>query len=364
MMLKIWTLSLVCGCLVLGMSPRIASVQTLDVERVLADRFGFSAAEVEQVRGGQLVIKTLPAPESEIGVGGVVRIPDDKDRLVRWIRDVEGFRKAADLGMSRKLSSPPAINDFGDLALDSGELGALQKCQPGDCALRLGDRAIAAFQGLDWSAADVGRRANLLARQLMLQYAEAYLRGGDEALGAAHNERQPRLAADGIRALIASAANLRALSGPLATYLERYPKAPLSGVEEFLYWAKGSIGPEPLISLHHLVIHRDAGGGITIADKQLYASRYTDAALLVLWLAPPPDGKGYYLLAGLRARSTMLEGFAARLLRGRIEEESRSYTEIYLDWIRKSLTPRKPAARGAASPSPSPMNEPAPAIRA
>jgi hypothetical protein len=87
------------------------------------------------------------------------------------------------------------------------------------------------------------------------------------------------------------------------------------------------------------VIHRD-GGGVYIADKQIYASRYIDTGLLLLWLAPPPDGKGYYLLAGLRARSTMLEGFAARLLRGRIEETSRSDTEIYLDWLRESLAPR------------------------
>ena len=96
--------------------------------------------------------------------------------------------------------------------------------------------------------------------------------------------------------------------------------------------------PEPTIPLHHLVIHRDGGGGIYVADKQLYASRYTDTALLVLWLAPPPDGKGYYLLAGLRVRNHA-GGFAARLLRGRIEETSRSDTEIYLDWIRKSLAP-------------------------
>jgi hypothetical protein len=271
----------------------------------------------------------------------VVRIPDDKDRLVRWIRDVAGFRKAADLGVSRKLGVPPSINDFADLALDAGELAALQKCQPGDCALRLGDRAIARFQELDWSASDVGRRANLLARQLMLGYADAYLRGGDEALGAVHDDRHPRVVADGFRALIRDATNLRALAGPLAAYLERYPRAPLDGVEEFLYWAKGSIGPEPSISLHHLVIHRDPGGGVYIADKQLYASRYTDTALLVLWLAPPPDGQGYYLLASLRARSAMLGGFAARLLRGRIEETSRSDTEIYLDWIRKSLAPNR-----------------------
>lgn len=124
MMRKIWIVALVFGSVLLATGPRAGRGQTPDVERVLAERFGFSGDEVAQVRGGQYVVKTLPAPESAIAVGGVVRIPDDKDRLVRWIRDIEGFRKAADLGLSRKLSSPPAINDFGDLALDAGELAA------------------------------------------------------------------------------------------------------------------------------------------------------------------------------------------------------------------------------------------------
>jgi hypothetical protein len=56
---------------------------------------------------------------------------------------------------------------------------------------------------------------------------------------------------------------------------------------------------------------------------------------------PAARRQGYYLLAGLRARPTMLEGFAARLLRGRIEETSRSDTQIYLDRIRKSLAPAR-----------------------
>ena len=77
------------------------------------------------------MIKTIPAQGPEMAVFGAVRIPDDKERLVRWIRDIEGFRKAADLGVSRKLSSPPTINDFGDLALDAGELAALQTMPAG-----------------------------------------------------------------------------------------------------------------------------------------------------------------------------------------------------------------------------------------
>jgi hypothetical protein len=328
------------GVTALAATPLVTHAQPPDIERVLTERFGFSATDLAQLHGGQSVTETAPIEGAEMAVFGAVRIPDDKERLVRWIRDVEGFRKAADVGISRKLGSPPAINDFGELSLDAGELAALQKCKPGDCALRLGDRAIARFQAdVDWSAADAGRRANLLTRQLLLGYTEAYLRGGDRALGAAHNEGQPRLVSDGFHALIQEATNLHALDSPLATYLERYPTAPSVPVEEFLYWAKGGLGPEPSITLHHLVIQRDQGSGIFIADKQLYASRYVDASLLVLWLAPPPDGQGYYLLAGLRARSSMLEGFMARMLRGRIEEESRSYLQIYLDWLRKSLSP-------------------------
>ena len=146
--------------------------------------------------------------------------------------------------------------------------------------------------------------------------------------------------ADAFGALIRDATRLYALAPSLATYLARYPAPPSIPVEEFLYWAKGGLGTEPAITLHHLVIQRDPAGSIFIANKQLYASRYVDAGLLLLWLGTPSDGKGFYLVAGMRARSSMLEGFTARMLRGRIEEESRSYVEIYLSWLRKSLTPR------------------------
>lgn len=324
----------------LGLVATATLAQAPDIERVLAERFGLSAAELGQLRGGQMVTKILPIQGPEMAAFGGVRIPDDKERLIRWIRDIEGFRKAADLGLSRKLSSPPAINDFGELALDASELQALARCKPGDCALRLGDRAIERFQTeVDWAAPDAGRRANLLARQLLLGYAEAYLRGGDAALGAAHNERTPQLVAEGFRALMRNSTQLSALAPSLATYLERYPAPASVPVEELLYWAKGGLGTEPSITLHHLVIQRDPAGSVFIVNKQLYASRYIDTSLLTVWLATPPDGRGYYLLAGVRGRSGMLEDFAARLLRRRIEEESRSYIQIYLGWLQKSLTP-------------------------
>jgi hypothetical protein len=333
-----WLVALGAGALLVA-GAAVARGQSADIEQLLGTRLGFSPDEVARARGGEIVVRSLATREpTEIGVAGVVRIGDDRERLLRWLRDVEDFRKQAELGVSRKLGSSPTLDDFRDLTLDAKELDALRRCRPDDCALRIGPRGLARLRAeVDWSAPDADARASLLARQLLLDWAQAYLRGGEDALGAGYDASRPRAMATDFRALLQSAAQLHALARPLADYLRDFPKAALPGVEQFLYWAKGGVGPDPSITLHHLVIHRGPGGSIYVADKQLYASRHADAGLVVLWLAAPRDGQGYYLLAGLRARSRELAGFAARMLRSQVEDESRAYTRIYLDWIRKSL---------------------------
>ena len=107
------------------------------------------------------------------------------------------------------------------------------------------------------------------------------------------------------------------------------------------YWGKGGVGPEASITLHQLIIYHAPGGEVFIADKQLYASRYVDAALAIVSLAPAANGAGFYALVGARARSTMLTGLAARVLRGRVEKATRETAEMYLDWIQASMTTRK-----------------------
>ena len=73
-------------------------------------------------------------------------------------------------------------------------------------------------------------------------------------------------------------------------------------------------------------------------DKQLFASRYVDAGLVVISLAPAPGGQGFYAIAGARARSRMLEGTAARLLRGTVEKTTMETATMYLEWVRASLS--------------------------
>jgi hypothetical protein len=286
------------------------------------------------------VTKLLPSRETiEVGVAGAVRIAGKPDRFVYWLKDIASFRKAAELGVSRKLSNPPQIGDFADLSLGDEELGALKACRPGNCDLRLGDKGIARFQAeVDWAAPDAAARANTLMRQMMLGHAQAYLKGGDAALGMSHNEKTPRVAADEFHALLYQSTTLYALAPAFAAYLEQFPAASLPGSEQFLYWAKGGAGPEASVTLHQVVIYNPPGGDVIVADKQIYASRYTDAAVLIISLASSPDGKGYYAIVGARARSTMLGGMAARMLRGRVEKETVSTAAMYLNWIQQSLS--------------------------
>ena len=189
-----WSGALIGVATLLALGPGAAQVRKIDAERLLTERFGFTAAEVEHVRGGKPVAKLLPTQDaSEVGVFAAVRIDAKADRLVSWFKDIASFRKAAELGISRRLSDPLQIGDFADLSLDAGELAALQSCRPGNCDLRLGDKAIQRFQTeVDWTASDAGRRANLLTRQLLLGHAQAYLAGGDQALGAYHNDKASR----------------------------------------------------------------------------------------------------------------------------------------------------------------------------
>ena len=204
--------------------PTAAAQVASDPEKLLAERFGFTAAEIAQARSGKSVAKLLPTQDSsDVGVLGAVRIDGTPARLAGWLQDVANFRKAAELGLARRISEPPKIGDFAELALDADELAALRDCAPGKCDMRLGDHAIKQFQAIDWKAADAGRRANLLARQLLLGYAEAYLKGGDAALGTYHNDSKPKAAADEFRLVVAQATTMKQLAAPLVSYLTGFP---------------------------------------------------------------------------------------------------------------------------------------------
>ena len=301
--------------------------QRVDPERLLADRFQFSQPELAQARGGQPVAKMIASTDrSELALGGAIRIEGDKNKLAAWIRNIAQFRGSAELGLTRVVSSPPSVASFADLELDPTDLAALQKCSSKSCDLRLSLEAVNAFNTkVQWGTPDAATQASALAREMFVGYARAYLQGGDAALG------------NGFGELLQGATNLYELVPAFATYLQRFPAAKLAGVEERLYWSTMPVDKASIISLHHLVIYRGTAGDILIADKTIYASRYVDVGALVISLHDAADGRGYYLIAGSRAKSSQLSGVAGSVLRRQIQRSALDTVRMYLGWLRESL---------------------------
>ena len=312
-------------------APGLGAMQTsVDPERILSERFQFSAADVAQARAGQPVAKMIAgSARDELGVVGALRLDGDKKRLVDWVRKIERFRHDAELGLTRGIESPPAARAFAELVLDAKDLAALQACRPGRCDLRIPDELIAKFQsGVAWGTPEAAAQANALVSDMLTDYAAAYLQGGDAAV---FND---------FGTLLRGATTLYQLAPEFADYLEKFPGRKLAGVDQRLYWTNLKDTSGSVISLHHLVVYQRPSGDVMIADKTFYASRYFDVGALVLSMQDTPDGKGYYLIAGSRAKSSKLTGAGARVLRGQIERTAAATVRMYLEWLRDSLAAR------------------------
>jgi hypothetical protein len=301
-----------------------------DPERILAERFKFSAEDVRQARSGQPIARMIASGNrDELAVVGALRLDGDKKQLVDWVRNIEHFRHAAELGSTRGIESPPAAHSFADLVLDAKDLAALQACRPGRCDLRVPDEVMAKFQsGVAWGTPEASAKATALFTSMLTEYAAAYVHGGDAAVGNDFGD------------LLRSATTLYELAPEFAAYLQKFPGSKLAGVDQRIYWTNLAAASGPVISLHHLVVYRRPSGDVIIADKTFYASRYFEVAALVLSMHETPDGKGYYLIAGSRAKSSKLTGVGARVLRGQVEKAAVSTVEMYLTWLRDSLAAR------------------------
>jgi len=309
-----------------------------DPAQVLSERFQFTPVEVTQATQGQPVAKLLSGnARDELAVVGALRIDGDMHRLVNWVRDIAAFRKAAELGHATVITQPVTDAAFTGFVPDPQDLAALRACHAGACDIRVSESALQQFENVQWKDSKASEQAAQVLREMLANYAKAYMTGGDAALGTYHNQKEPRAAADDFRTLLAGASNLKILVPELSDYLEKFPQATLKGVDQLLYWTAVNEGADPVFTIHHLVVYPKNANEILIADKTIYSSRSFEAAALVLSVQASTDGRGFYAIGAARVKSSKLSGLAARVLRSRIEKETLEGIKVYLGWIRDSL---------------------------
>jgi hypothetical protein len=188
-----------------------------------------------------------------------------------------------------------------------------------------------------WGTGEAPGSAGRLLRELLAEYAAAYQKGGDRALGAHHNQKDPQAIAAAFQDMVRRAVTLWSLAHPFASYLEDFPAGRPAGVEDRFYWTREAGSRKPVTTLHHVVLERLRDRSLRFADKQFYASRDIDAGLLVGQATPTPDGRSFDLVVALRARTPKLGSMAARLLRDRVSREVADAFVMYLDWLQRSF---------------------------
>ena len=300
---------------------------------LLVQQLKFTDAQVAAVRRGEAVAVNLPAPVArEIAVGGAVRIGAPASALVDVIRDIERLEQGPGFLGTKKLSNPPTVADMRAFSLPDEDVAALRSCRPGKCDVKLGQGAFDRLASIDWKSATAADQARDLARQLAVEYVQAYRSGGNAALAIYRDADRPTFIAREFAAMVKESSGLTTTLPDVSTYLLDYPKARPASVDDFFYWSLADFGLKPVFRLNHVVIHptgQSEGLLYAVTTKQLYASHYFHTALEVRALIDDAErpGKSHYLVVLNLARSDGLTGMFGGIVRSKARSGARSGLE-------------------------------------
>lgn len=323
------TALVLCATLIPAMTlvPGNAQVPLREPEAFLRKYIRLSDAEQTAMQRGDAIAKLVKTSNKrELAVGGVVRLAVPRDDFVSKIRDIVRYKTNDAILQIGRFSDPPRIEDLAGLTMEPADLAALRKCKLGNCGLRMPAAEIERFRTeIDWKKKDANTRATLLARQMILQYVNAYLAGGDSALAEYHDRKRALSLADETRSLMAASPYLLEYAPEFHSYLEQYPAGRLEKVENLIYWSKEKFGLKPVVSVTHMTIYtvsKDGVANVIVSSKQLYASRYFESSFALtvfVEVASPGPSPASYLIYLNRSRTDLLGGLLGPAKRSIVE---------------------------------------------
>ena len=302
------------------------------LERYVNQYVELDAAAHERLLAGQPVTKLLDAdPSKEVAIFGAVWIDAPIARYVAAIKDIEHFESGDGFHLTKKISSPPRLEDFAQLTLPAGDVQDLKTCRIADCELKLSQDGIERLRReIQWSRPDVREQIDRMTRRIALDYVNGYLQGGNESLAVYRDAERPTFVAREVASLIERLPALTRFLPDVRHYLLEFPRATLVNSDSFLYWQEVQFGLKPTIRINHVVISEQRDGTI-VASKMLYASHYFWTALeLRVLVRDPQRGPGFWFVTESRSRSDGLGGFAGRIIRGKVRGESEKGTAALL----------------------------------
>ena len=301
--------------------------------------------ELAALDRGKVVTKTLPTQDKrEIAVFGIVFVHVSAEKYARKFEDIENFKKSKMVLQIHKFQTPPQLSDLASLQLPKVDLDSLRDCRVGHCGVKLPADMIARFHAeINWRAPGSKEKATALYRQALFGYVQAYVEGGNAALGEYNDKKHPVRLADEFAGLLRYSPYLNEYAPEFHSFLENYPKEKLEDTKEFLYWSMETFGLKPTISVTHVTIYRQEGAKgetIFIATKQIAASHYFDASLGLTVLVEAEDARGkpgVYVVYVNRSRADALKGRFGGMRRGVVEGKTLNAMKKNLAELRDRL---------------------------
>ena len=291
-----------------------------------------TGADRRLLERGEPVARVLPGSGGEVAIVAIVPVAADGDRLVAWVRQIADFKRSTYVQAIGRFSDPPRLDDLAGLSLDDRDVSAIPECEPGHCGLKLSASEMHQLRDvIDVSAPDWPAAAQQAFRQLVLQRVEAYLAGGHAALSGYENRDDPVLLQPAFARILQGSVFLAQHVPQFAAYLERFPDAPLSDVESFLYWSKESFNGKPIVRATHVAILRGTGTDTPdalVAGKEIFSTHYVNGSLGITAIVRGETGSANYLVYFNRSDVDLLGGpfggLVRWVVRGRLKAEALS----------------------------------------
>lgn len=306
------------------------------VAAVLTRHLRFSAQDLADLQRGKVVKHGIDtnAP-GEIAVAGAILVNVPKREFVDAFRDIVRFKRGPGVLEIGRVSTPAKLEDLADLTVTSDDFDA-SSCRPRDCNIRLpADEIRRAREGDDGNGSDAQRRAESFFKQMLVADLNAYLDGAGRFAQYDDGPR-PIRPIDEFNGILANDRSVGALVPGLPEHLARFPAAPLSGADDFLYWSKEKAGRAPFITVTHVTIVSPQPKTCVITTKDVYSSRYIDASL-GLTIATDAGEEAFYLVYANRSRANALKGFLSGVRRSLVERRARASLEENLSATKARL---------------------------
>jgi hypothetical protein len=310
-----------------------------ELRAFLSNEMKFSRQDLVDLEAGKIVSRGLSATApGEVAAVGAIRVHVSRQQFVERYKDIERFKRGADVLQIGRFGHPPALENLSALSLGKQDLD-LRSCRVAHCDVRLPADAIGRFQHeIDWNAQDADQRAATLFKQILFAHVQAYVSGQPGRIRSYDDEKRVVRPVEEFGGLLAASPFVGKLVPGLVEHLRMFPEDALEGAEDFLYWSKEKFGLTPFVSVTHVTIAPPGPTSTVVTSKDVYSSRYFDASLTVTIISDAVGSEDeIYLVYVNRSRASALKGSFAGLRRSIVERKAKSSLDENLKGVKLRL---------------------------